>query len=364
MQGKRKWIFIVTSTAIVLVGLAVLTKSLSDPSDVSSPLARQGRALPQEARTSTSAAPESKGVAKGAKARDAAPLPPLGAPLHHSFAQLKRRADTGEPAAACRLAAELERCNNLMTRLSAVEAATRRREAILKMRPADGAWHADTLAAMDDANRAAVNALAAESEHCDQAPQLGAVARAAYWRTAALGGHIPAMRHYAVGNAFQWRELLNALPALTLYRAEGERIARQAAAAGDTATILALAAAYSPRDADSRGHFLAQIVREDAPESLALYQLLRRSVEASPVAGRAIVLRELDRIIHNLQSGMTSEQITRSDRLMRLRSREWTAPAITPAIIAANWEAGTTPAISAADCMTATPDRPPSHPIR
>lgn len=281
-------------------------------------------------------------------------LPALEVPFDQSFAQLKQRADAGEPAAACRLAAELERCSALMTRLTSVDAATRGRKEIQEKLAAGNSEQKAIATSMQEAARAEVAALAVESEHCGQAPLLDPIARASYWRTAALGGHLPAMRHYAVGNAFQWRELLNALPAVALYRSEGEQIARHAAAAGDTATILALAAAYSPRDADSRGQFLAQIVDEDAAESVSLYQLLREGVGATPSEYRPGVVRELDRIIQNLQSTMGPAEIARSERLLLSRKEEWTTPNITPSVMRSNWEGGTTLPITATDCAPAT----------
>lgn len=349
----RKGIIVLACAAIVLSGLAFLATTRSDR-DTQRPLLDQsdGSTVVNPSRQAQPA-PGKNGKGHRVPTQSNASLPALKVPLDQSFAQLKQCADAGEPAAACRLAAELERCNALMTRLSSVDAATRGRKEIQEKFAAGNSEQKAIAANMEHAARAEASALAVEFEHCGQAPQLDPVARALYWRTAALGGHLPAMRHYAVGNAFQWRELLNTLPALALYRSEGERIARRAAAAGDTATILALAAAYSPRDSDSRGQFLAQIVAEDAAESVSLYQLLRQGVDATTSEQRPAVLRELDRIIKNLQSTMGPAEIARSERLMRSRTQAWTAPAITPDVIGSNWEGGTTPPIKAADCAPA-----------
>ncbi len=66
-----------------------------------------------------------------------------------------------------------------------------------------------------------------------------------YWRSAALGGNVAAMRHYAVGNAFRMNDTLDNLDALRVYRSEAEAIAQRAVAAGDLITAMTLANAYS-----------------------------------------------------------------------------------------------------------------------
>lgn len=309
-------------------------------------------ALPADGSTTAEVAePTVERIEVMTPASSLAPLPALGTPLRLGFEELKRRADAGEPLAACRLAAEFARCEVFQEQVALADDKQRR-----ELRRIEGLQDATQRqrmrAALEDTADREADRLARESEHCDGVPRFDQAARAGYWRRAALGGHLPSMRHYAVGNAFRWREMLGALPALTVYRAEAERIARQAAAAGDVPTLLALAASYSPlpRNAAS-GHFLAQVLRRDGRESLALYRQLRSAIASSTMPNREMMSREIDGIIGELEAGMPPAERAAAEQLAQRRTREWAAPRITGILSPGMLDRGSTPDIDAAACV-------------
>src|SRR3546814_15998246 len=78
------------------------------------------------------------------------------------------------------------------------------------------------------------------SPHCEGVPIASPQVRMQHWRTAALGGHVPAMTHYAIGSGFRSDNTLQDLAALGIYRREAETMARAAAAAGDPLALMAL----------------------------------------------------------------------------------------------------------------------------
>lgn len=188
------------------------------------------------------------------------PLPSLDIPFGQTYKQLKHRADGGDGYAACRLAAELEQCAQWAANAAHLPEKDRNRsgEPVQENGVAQQSGHFEE-----------------QLRHCEGAPAAGASARARYWRQAALAGHLPAMRHYAIGNAFRFRDLLDALPELALYRDEAERIARRAATAGDAQTAYALGIAYSRGGTQRYRPFLAQVVEPDHGQALMWFLALR-----------------------------------------------------------------------------------------
>lgn len=206
------------------------------------------------------------------------PLPALDVPLRLVVDDLRRRADSGDAAAACRLAAEFERCRWLAAEANTFAPTDMLLENMLMQASTEGqAASVEPLVA--DRDRAKV-AAAEAFEHCEGVAEPTASERVRHWRRAALGGHVPAMRHYAIGNAFRFDDLMEAVPELAVYRREAEQVALRAAAAGDAAAIHALAMAYLPggsgedwMDSGFRP-FLAQVIQPDPGKALAwLYAL-------------------------------------------------------------------------------------------
>ena len=192
---------------------------------------------------------------------------------------LTRRADAGDPAAACRIAAEFEYCRNAGTHLRHWQVQRDRMESGAGTVPDDAiADFAQMLAKVDERLEQANQVV----EHCAGVDVPDSGRRVRYWRTAALGEHPAAARHYAMGNAFQFDDLLAAVPELERYRREAEDIARRAALAGDPALMYALAFAYMPRGdtlldtgALQFQPFLAQVIEPDPAQALAWLHALQ-----------------------------------------------------------------------------------------
>ncbi|TDK31015.1 hypothetical protein [Luteimonas terrae] len=279
---------------------------------MSSPAAPDGAADPERAQDATPAtvgADTTAGVVVSAR-----PLPPVGTPLAQIDAELRSRAAAGEAGAACRLASEHERCemqrvhlraltlqsDQLTTNIEAFRGPAEARERIVRSR--------ERLAAPIRDTREAV-AL------CDAVPALGPAGRARYWRQAALAGHVPAMRHYAIGNAFRWHDLLEAIPALQTYRQEAEELARRAATEGDAASAYALAMAYADSDGGHWRPFLAQVVTPDLTRALAWFSVLERHPEVTRLPADHPTARSVAHHLATLRAAATPVEIARATRL-------------------------------------------------
>ncbi|MCS3810156.1 hypothetical protein [Xanthomonas sp. 4461] len=250
---------------------------------------------------------------------NATPLPPLGTPLRSVFADLRRRAEMGDPRAACRLAAESQRCDNLHEQVASYD------EQLWKLeqgRRTTSAAERAGLPAREASLEAIGDSLLTVVKDCEGAPQLSSAERVSLWRQGALAGQPAALANYAVGNAFKFRDLLEVVPELERYRREAEGMALQAAAKGDLRTSLVLAAAYSPRR-DSGGRiFLAQVVKPDMARSLALY---RRGAQLLPAKSPAQTRSAIDDNVAWLQQRASAADLVRADALAAQWSREWSS---------------------------------------
>lgn len=232
------------------------------------------------------------------------PLPDLALPLRDTWQGLKQRADSGDAKASCRLAAELEYCDQIRQRLDAASAMLADHEAM-----ALSAGTSSPEATVQERARRQALTRASEdvlglSRHCEGVPPFPSQDRVRHWRNAALGGNIVAMRHYAVGNAFRLNDTLENLDGLRLYRSEAETIARRAAAAGDLPTTLALAAAYSPQPRNGRRFYLAQVVKPDPVQALALYLHVQDSLRDGPPLAQPAQAR-MEATLRDLESGLS-----------------------------------------------------------
>lgn len=242
------------------------------------------------------------------------PLPPVDAPLREVLSDLRKRADGGEAAAACRLAAEMEYCNDIRARLESNSRLLRHSQASYDaLQDARGARMTAALRAAQRSMIARSEQLLEESEHCSDVPQFDADERVRYWRSAAHSGNVVAQRHYAVGNAFRLDDSLDNLDELRVYRGEAEAMAWRAVRAGDVPTTLALAQAYSPSPPTPRRYLLAQSVRPDAVQALALLLLAQsriRSGAAMPAQRSAPIALA----IQELEEALPPEQRARARR--------------------------------------------------
>ena len=276
------------------------------------------------ARSDPGPAPAGKGEAVADAARDSPaqqqrkveerPLPSVDMPLRAVIDDLQRRADRGEANAACRLAAEWTYCRGLQRQLQASESLLRSQERRAVGFTPGGSMErigvsAETLERGIDRAQAQVDRNKSMLAHCDGVPAPRSDEITRYWRKAALAGHLPSMRNYAVGNAFRRDEVLDNLPALAVYRQEAAGIARQAADRGDLRAAIALAGAYSPLNAVNRT-FLAQLVEPDAMESLVLLYRINDAIGRS--AGPRVhenVRSELAGMIEELEAMLSPQDV-------------------------------------------------------
>ncbi|WP_101926897.1 MULTISPECIES: hypothetical protein [Luteimonas] len=308
--------FLLIVAALLLAGgLGFL---LGRPGLLTGPDADASRTAAADAQREATPAASPRPARVAAAAVDiAAPLPDLDTPLAQIHDDLVRRAANGEARAACRLAVEHQRCETGRTRLRSMVA----RDA------QDPAWQTRRLGTADsDEARAHVEAmrvqqLQARSEQaqfvaqCDEIAPLSPDARARYWRQAALAGHVPSMRHYAIGNAFRWHDLMDALPALQTYRREAEAIARRAAMQGDAASIYALAMAYADSDGGHWRPFLAQTTTPDLAQSLAWFSVLARHPAITTLPPDHPTALNVARQLATLQAAATASESARAAQL-------------------------------------------------
>lgn len=224
------------------------------------------------------------------------PLPDLSTPLRAALSELRRRADGGEPAAACRLAAEMEFCEDIRRRLD--DAATN-----LNL----GSSSSRSLSAKQQEMRRNMlqretersERLLQESAHCEGVPAFSSRERVHYWRSAAMGGSLAAINYYVTGRPFRPENRLADLDALRQFQHEAATIAERGAASGDIQTTIALAEAYSPLG--KRRSLLSQAVAPDASKSLALWLQTQSLLDQPPPGGRpqghlfASVISELEK---------------------------------------------------------------------
>lgn len=315
---KQGWSIVVTCVAAAAVALVWWR---GDKPASSSPLA------PQQQVTAAVAEREPEVANLGAPQM---PLPDEGTPLRLVFDGLKQRANDGDARAACRLAAELEQCERVRTELAQFDDLLAGQQRMLARQddPKQRARMREDFA-REGGSRG--QQLLQESEQCDGAPALAPAARADLWRQAALGGSLPALTQYAVGNAFRTRDTLQLLPQLQVYRNEAESLAMQAAQRGSLKATLALAGAYSPRRDAGHRTYLAQVVTPDASKSLALY--LRAQQDFAQVEGPLQAFRTamFERNIDWLRENATPEQVEAGETLARQWQQQWattTAPDI------------------------------------
>lgn len=305
-------------------------------------------------------APSRAGAAAGApvaipryNGSAARPLPSLDTPLRLVLPELQRRA-ANEPAAACRLAAEMEYCDGLRQRLAGAENNLEVFTQQLERMPSDTPQQREQRKRMADGYQSMTDKLLGQSEHCADVPTISAEQRAGYWRSAALAGHPAAMRHYASGNAFRYQQLLDSLPALATYRGEAESIARAAAQRGDARMLASLAYAYSTQRDTMRRNFLGQAVKADPIESLSLFLQLRDSLPPESAAADAAApppgprggrfgfgrgpmaqRQAIESQIGALSRELTPEQASQARERAAERAQSWTRPGAAPAAQAA-----------------------------
>lgn len=264
----------------------------------------------------TAPAQATRQIAPGDRVDNSASLPQPGTPLSQIHDMLVRRAAAGESRAACRLAAEHERCEMARVQLRALGVRTEQLDDMLTRGSGPQAEEArrrmQQRRAHSEEELRSTRAVVAQ---CDAVPPLSPERRARYWRQAALAGHVPSMRHYAIGNAFRWHDLMDALPALQTYRREAEAVARRAALQGDAASMYALAMAYADSDGGHWRPFLAQAVTPDFTQALAWFSVLARHPDINGLPPDHPTRRSVSRHLATLQAAASAAETAEAARL-------------------------------------------------
>ncbi len=243
------------------------------------------------------------------------PLPGADTPLLQIHDALVQRAAAGDARAACRLAAEHERCESSRQQLRAVDAQEAQVTRSLERQPAATELMQQRATQARNRLRGRRDSLAPVLANCEAVPPLSPTERTRYWRQAAVAGHLPAMRHYASGSAFRLHELMDALPALQVYRREAEPIAVRAATHGDVASMYALALAYASFDDGRRRSFLAQSITPDLSRALGWFTALAQHPAIEALPDRHPVALNVARHLTELQAAATPDEAAQANRL-------------------------------------------------
>lgn len=205
-------------------------------------------------------------------------LPSLDAPLAKTIVELEQLAHSGHARAACRLAAELERCASVPVLRQDHDRwlAQRRRALALVSRDGTPEEIQQFGKVFERQLRRREKVVYGAIAHCRGVQPVSALERIQHWRRAALLGDATAIRQYGSGRVFNWGDILDTSAALPAYRAEAEDMMTSLARSGDLEATLLLAAAYSPLSVQWPS-LLSQVVEHDGARSLALY---RRALSA------------------------------------------------------------------------------------
>lgn len=157
------------------------------------------------------------------------PLPPLDAPLASSYRELLRRANAGDPRAACRLSAELEICSGVKERLAGALGFVRRADP--RRDPVEVAATAESLQRLAKA----------DADHCEGFVDSERVPAWQYLYWAASHGHVPSMARFAIAPPIHPVEMLADPEGKAVYRLQGAAMLRAAADAGNPAAVRHLA---------------------------------------------------------------------------------------------------------------------------
>jgi hypothetical protein len=309
-----------------LAGVGVLTLafaawwwrgSVDLPAPPPSPPSQQGVA-PEALSTRRAVQPS---LATGEEA-----LPELDAPLATTLPELQRLAGSGHPRAACRLAAEIERCATVSAlRQEHDRWLAERGRALELARRVDDPGAAQRFDAEFQAQLARrEEVLRGISAHCATVDVAAPLDRIARWRAAARLGDPTAIRQYASGRVFSWGDIVATSAALPDYRREAEPMLLSLAAAGDLEATLLLAAAYSSLPSSSRS-LLGQAVTPDGARSLALYRRALAAVREVDSHAARTLASDIGQQLDQLENNLPPEALQRAGEWQAETGAQWAA---------------------------------------
>ncbi len=276
-----KLIAITILAAILLAGAAFLAgRKTAEPASSAGaavPARELDRARPERSTigdVATTPTPLSRplvphGDAGGALAAPPVPaLPPHDVPLAQISDELEERARAGDRRAACRLAVDLIRCQEL-PQMRSMSTMMERSLASDETDPTNSGFRIDFLARTQ-------NRIETLEPMCAGIGEDDARRGFDWLLRAAELGHVPSMAEFARRPAVPFQSYLGELERLRLYRERAPEMAQRALAAGDVSLLSELAQAHL--SASGRWGFsaLGQLVEKDDATAYAYYALTQR----------------------------------------------------------------------------------------
>lgn len=274
-------------------------------------------AAPDVASDAEAAAAELTRTRPRSPAHPEAPLPPVDAPLADTFDELVALADRGDPRAACRLALELQDCQNELPRLELMAQSltadapdTFQMETEFDLRQAEARL-----------NYAQVHVDAHDvlRDYCSGIPEVPVDRRLGWWRQAALAGRRAPLQEFLSGASLPFHEWVRYADHLTWVRQQLEPMVWRAMQSGDLETAWHLMNALTPQPGLMRLDPLSQLVDADAEMALALAVYLEHA--ASRAEGDAEAVESLRimaaRTVPHLEAMLSPEQQRRAGAAAR-----------------------------------------------
>lgn len=226
-------------------------------------------------------------------------LPAIETPLNLIITELIRRADSGDSMAACRLAAEYQRCDFVDRQIKHLEDVTgsgalEDKLTYVTLPPESGQFYGSV-------------------QHCHgvQSPAPSRIPE--LLRRAALSGSPAAMRAYVSGSGFSTDTTLDDLDELDAYKKLAPEIARRSIENGDGAVLLSLASAYQPENNLGARPLLAQVVSTDITHSLTLFSAAKQEM-VSQKRDEGRLFDFVDRQLSNLEFRASASQRSEAER--------------------------------------------------